>query len=141
MNTIDVSKFPVCRVKCKSCPFGENGDPHVRRTVEARLLSVSQTCHSSGLIHGRPDTHICRGARDHQLLIMYRLGAIEAPTDEAGSGISIYAVGDTETENTEPRNVRILATGEEIPEGFEHIGSIVLPAMKAIHIFMEPEQE
>lgn len=51
--------------------------------VEDRLLQVSQTCHSTGVLHGKLDTHICRGARDHQIQILFRLGFLEAATDEA----------------------------------------------------------
>lgn len=79
----DVSNMPVMRHKCHSCPFGPNGAADVRATVEARLLTVSQTCHSTGAVKGKPDTHLCRGARDVQLKVMHRLGVISAPTDAA----------------------------------------------------------
>lgn len=82
-KTRDVSSMPVMRRKCSTCPFGPNGAKNVRATVEARLLTVSQTCHSTGAAHGRRDTHICRGARDFQLKIMHGLGVISAPTDAA----------------------------------------------------------
>lgn len=82
-NVIDCSAMPVMKAKCKTCPFGPNGDPELRAMVTSRLLQVSQSCHSTGLVRGKPDTHICRGARDVQNDLMFKLGIIEAPTDEA----------------------------------------------------------
>jgi len=84
MRTRDVSNMPVMQSNCETCPFGPNGDPHLRATVEARVISTaSQTCHHTGSIHGKPDTHLCRGARDFQIQIFYRMGILDAETDEA----------------------------------------------------------
>lgn len=81
-RAFNVVDMPVCVVMCKTCPFGTDGDLGLRNSVTSRLLSVSQTCHSTGVAIGkRRDTHICRGARDWQLTIMHRLGVISAPTD------------------------------------------------------------
>ena len=72
------------KVRCDTCPFNPEGSHEVRLKVMERVLNVgSQTCHTSGLKYGRPDTHLCRGARDFQLQIFYRNGFLEAPTDEA----------------------------------------------------------
>lgn len=71
-------------VRCKSCPFNKGGCQEVRETVMARIMTMaSQTCHSTGAAHGRPDTHLCRGARDVQLKVFCGLGVIKEPTDAA----------------------------------------------------------
>ena len=80
---IDVTTFPVMLERCATCPFNEGGDRHLRQTIEARSLNVSQTCHHTGAIHGKPDTHLCRGARDFQLQMFFRMGFLSAATDEA----------------------------------------------------------
>lgn len=75
--------MPVMSASCPTCPFGPHGDLGVRAKVEERCTSQgSQICHHPRL-HGRKETHLCRGARNHQLVIYHRLGVIEAPTDEA----------------------------------------------------------
>lgn len=79
----NITGMPVMKAKCKSCPFGDNGDLGLRVKIELRLLQVSQTCHSTGVAVGKKDTHICRGARDWQLMILYRMRILKAPTDEA----------------------------------------------------------
>ncbi len=84
MKTRDVSNMPVMQSNCETCPFGPNGDRYLRSTIEQRVMfTASQTCHHTGSIHGKPDTHLCRGARDYQLQIFYRLGILDAETDEA----------------------------------------------------------
>lgn len=71
----DISAFEVNKDRCHACPFGENGLDIVRWRVEKRCLSASQICHST-------DSTLCRGARDYQLQIFYRMGFLAAPTDE-----------------------------------------------------------
>lgn len=71
----DICNYEVNKKKCHSCPFGENGDDLIRSKVEQRCLDSSQICHST-------DSTLCRGARDYQLTIFYRLGFLAAPTDE-----------------------------------------------------------
>lgn len=83
MKARDISGMPVKKIMCESCPFGPNGCQEVRATVEERLFQVSQTCHSTGAVHGKKDTHVCRGARNFQLQILHRLGFLESPSDEA----------------------------------------------------------
>lgn len=46
------------------------------------MREASQICHHPRL-HGHTETHLCRGARDHQLVVFHRMGVIDAPTDEA----------------------------------------------------------
>ncbi len=80
----DVSTMPVMAAKCRTCPFGPAGDPELRSRIERTVLTAaSQTCHHTGVIHGKPDTHLCRGARDLQLQFFHRLGFLPAPTDQA----------------------------------------------------------
>lgn len=79
----NIAGMPTMPAMCHTCPFGPNGDHDLRARIESRLLTVSQTCHSTGAVHGAPDTYVCRGARDWQQMILYRLGFLEAPTDEA----------------------------------------------------------
>lgn len=69
--------------KCATCPFNENGDKALRNAVLSKtLLQASQICHHPAL-SGKPETHLCRGARDEQLTLLFRMRLIEAPTDEA----------------------------------------------------------
>ena len=80
----DITGMPVNKKMCSTCPFGPNGVQEIRQKVEKRCLSkASQTCHHSGGTEGKPDTRLCRGARDLQLMFFYRLGVISEPTDEA----------------------------------------------------------
>lgn len=78
-----ITGWPVMRVKCPSCPFRDGGDIQIRNNVLRRTnLQASQICHHP-VVHGKRETHLCRGARDEQLTILFRLGFIPAPTDEA----------------------------------------------------------
>ena len=69
--------------KCTTCPFGENGDRRLAANVLDRtLFQSSQICHHP-VLHGKNETHLCRGQRDEQLELLYRMGWIEEPTDAA----------------------------------------------------------
>jgi hypothetical protein len=86
-RTRDISNWPVMQAQCSTCPFlkderGRYREPELAAKVESRLLSTSQLCHHPRL-HGKPETHLCRGARIWQLTIFYRLGVISEPTDQA----------------------------------------------------------
>jgi hypothetical protein len=74
--------IPVMQAKCATCPFREGADLRLRADLQARLLERSQLCHHPKL-HKKRSTHLCRGARDEQLTMMYRLGVLEQPTDQA----------------------------------------------------------
>ncbi len=79
----NIKDFPVMKSRCTSCPFNPKGDRQVRAMVEARSLKEgSQICHHPRL-YGKKETHLCRGARDHQLVIFHRLGIIKSATDRA----------------------------------------------------------
>ena len=77
----------VMKKKCPTCPFRKNAKGHydvpwLAMELEATLLNVSRICHHPRL-HGSRETHLCRGGRDQQLEIFYRMRFINAPTDEA----------------------------------------------------------
>lgn len=89
MNPTNIENFPVMKTKCATCPFrvderGRNPDVSLVNSVTGRLLESSQICHHPRL-KGKTETHLCRGARDWQLTIFFRLGFLSAPTDEAWS--------------------------------------------------------
>jgi hypothetical protein len=81
--------LPVMPVKCATCPFREGSKTEFLRDYLSKAsLENARICHSTGRNNafnkrtGRPD-HICRGSRDFQLQIFYRMGFLSAPTDEA----------------------------------------------------------
>jgi len=80
--------MPVMVVQCPTCPFREDEDgrpinPDVMTSVMSRVLEeASQICHHPRT-KGKKQTHLCRGARDFQLTVLFRMGFLEAPTDEA----------------------------------------------------------
>jgi hypothetical protein len=75
--------WSVMKSKCASCPFGANGDPELAANVLNRtLFQSSQICHHPRL-HGKRETHLCRGQRDEQLVLLQRMGLIEDATDAA----------------------------------------------------------
>src|ERR1700752_2316093 len=84
----NTSGWPVMQRQCPTCPFrvnekGRHADPVlVARIEEQCLTEASQICHHPAL-SGRKETHLCRGARNFQLQIFYRLGFLKAPTDAA----------------------------------------------------------
>jgi len=83
-----IADFPVCAAQCSTCPFrvdasGRHPDPQLVSRIQLRCLTeASQICHHPRL-QGKPETHLCRGARDYQLQIFHRLGLLDTPTDAA----------------------------------------------------------
>lgn len=81
--------LPVMKRCCPTCPFHAGGWTHVRGLLEERSMTATPICHSTGpeaLKKGRSwikQEHACRGARDLQLQLMFRLGVIKEPTDES----------------------------------------------------------
>lgn len=64
--------------RCITCPFNDGADAHLRASVESRVMTqASQLCHET------ENTTLCRGARDFQLQIFFRMGFLSAPTDAA----------------------------------------------------------
>ena len=100
--------------KCKYCPFHEMnlGQREIANKVRERCITeASQICHHPRL-SGKKETHLCRGARDYQQQIFYRIGVIDAPTDEA------WERKLTTTENTW---IEAYLNGEELEESFDKI--------------------
>ena len=88
MPVSDTSDYPLMKKRCSTCPFntnerGRHPCPELVDKIQRRCLSeASQICHHPRL-GGKPETHLCRGARDFQLLMFYRMGLLDKPTDEA----------------------------------------------------------
>ncbi len=83
MRKRNTKGWPVMPAKCKTCPFGPNGDPQLAHAVLDRtLFQSSQICHHP-VLKKKKETHLCRGQRDEQLVLLHRMGWIEEPTDEA----------------------------------------------------------
>lgn len=88
MKIDNIKGMPVMRKQCATCPFrdGPNGRPIdcglVAKVQERVLTTGSQICHHPRT-KGKKQTHLCRGARDFQLNVLYRVGFLEAPTDAA----------------------------------------------------------
>ena len=86
--TIDISDYPVMSTKCVTCPFrtndkGRHPDGSLVAQIQKKCFSEgSQICHHPRLSN-QNQTHLCRGARDFQLEIFYRIGVIDEPTDAA----------------------------------------------------------
>jgi hypothetical protein len=68
--------------QCKTCPFRAGGDLELQGQVISRLLETNQICHAPRLVKKR-ETHLCRGARDWQLQVFFRLGVLEEESDAA----------------------------------------------------------
>ncbi|MBW4595507.1 MAG: hypothetical protein KME46_22030 [Brasilonema angustatum HA4187-MV1] len=83
-----MADYPVMKAKCATCPFrtnesGRHPAPEVVTRIQQTVLTeASQLCHHPRQ-SGKPENHLCRGARDFQLQIFYRMGFLPAPTDEA----------------------------------------------------------
>ena len=88
----NIQGMPVMVSQCSSCPFREDGDIELRNAVLSRtLLQASQVCHHPRL-HGKKETHLCRGSRDFQLVLLHRMGFLAEPTDEAFKSASKKAI-------------------------------------------------
>jgi len=78
---------PVNKEMCATCPWRE-GSPyaHLRGYLETASLKTSRLCHSTGsnAINentGKPE-RLCRGSRNFQLNLFYRIGFLKKPTDK-----------------------------------------------------------
>ena len=76
--------------KCATCPF-RVGSPYAYLLHDLKhcaLTQASRICHSTGSNNainrrtGKPQA-LCRGARDVQLQMFYKLGFLPEPTDKA----------------------------------------------------------
>lgn len=87
MSCWNVKNWPVMQAQCPTCPFrtdarGRHADPELVGRIQTQILTeASQICHHPSL-SGQRETHLCRGARDFQLMIFHRLGVLKAPTDQ-----------------------------------------------------------
>lgn len=83
MRTRNTKGWPVMPAKCRTCPFNETGDKRLAAAVLDRtLFKSSQICHHP-VLDGKKETHLCRGQRDEQLVLLHRMGLIDEPTDAA----------------------------------------------------------
>jgi hypothetical protein len=82
-SKINIADWHVMPAQCRTCPFGEHGDKELmNQVIQRTALQCSQICHHPALT-GKPETHLCRGARDYQLQLLHRMGLIDEATDEA----------------------------------------------------------
>jgi hypothetical protein len=91
------TETPIMKARCKTCPFN-SPDSKLANKVQLRVMTqASQLCHSTRVAN-KPETHLCRGARDYQLEIFYRLGVIAEPTDGSWTNkarqLGINSAGD-----------------------------------------------
>jgi len=85
------AKYPVRKRNCKTCPWLEGQAEEwacLKPMLMDRALHSTPLCHSTGKALTRHNgerlkAHVCRGARDFQLELWYRMGFLSAPTDEA----------------------------------------------------------
>jgi len=94
MKKKDVRNWLVMAHQCATCPLrqdeqGRYPDEGLAQMVIVRgMTEVSQICHHPRM-HGKPETHLCRGARDFQLQLFHRPGFLSEPTPE---GLAMTAV-------------------------------------------------
>ena len=106
-----IDGWQVRKAKCPTCPFrtderGRHRDPHlVGRIQEQCLKKASQICHHPAL-YGKPQTYLCRGARDFQLEIFYRLGLLKEPSDAAWKRV-YEKIKRKKTERSCPKNTSL----------------------------------
>lgn len=92
-RSTSVKSWPVMPTKCPSCPFNPGGDKRLVASIMARtIMQAAQVCHHPR-VHGKKETRICRGQRDEQLTILFRMELIPAPTDAAFKEISDQLLG------------------------------------------------
>ncbi len=90
MGIVKGCDLPLRATQCETCPYRE-GSPyaHFQKSLVPGVLTDNTTiCHSTGSNNAvkyrtGKKPHLCRGARDLQLIHMFALHVIEAPTDEA----------------------------------------------------------
>lgn len=105
MKTVKTTDTPLRCTMCKTCPF-RLGSPYgyLKEQLMTSALSESRICHSTGSNSINAKTgiksHLCRGARDFQLIFMAGLGVIASPTDEAWNearrtiGLEVTTIAD-----------------------------------------------
>jgi hypothetical protein len=91
---------------CRTCIFRRDGNqvdlrPGRHAEIQAYLArGTPHVCHTpaDGQPRGTADDYSCRGGRDFQLTLWYRMGLISAPTDAALEA----AMKASETEEVQP---------------------------------------
>jgi hypothetical protein len=78
---INASTMEVQVKPCKSCPFA--GEEPIELPVETQIEINKNLTNSTHLCHSSNNRLICRGGRNLQLKIFYRMGWISEPTDES----------------------------------------------------------
>lgn len=82
----NISTLPVNSTMCRTCPFAQSHEQAIalQNTIIDRMLDDggSQICHGTEGPNRKPRT-LCRGAREHMLVLFYRMGFIDEATDEA----------------------------------------------------------
>lgn len=86
-RSYNCSEMPVMAKQCSTCVFSTDARgqwvyPDLADMVEKRMMSCSQICHAPAL-KGKKQTHLCRGTRDRQIDILYKMGFLAEPTDAA----------------------------------------------------------
>lgn len=72
-----IGGFKVNKVRCETCPFSDGGCLPVRAKVEQRAMTEgSQMCHSTD------NKTLCRGARDFQIQMFFRMGFLKEESDK-----------------------------------------------------------
>ena len=144
-----MNQVPIRKAQCKTCPFRSDGWTEVRALLERRALTeATPICHSTGRALVRHNgeklkAHLCRGARNYQLTIFYRLGVIAAPTDEAWKEKldhmekeKSFQVGDTVTWTSQAGGKSKTKTGKVViivPAG-KLLGEIPLGGFRFRHL-------
>lgn len=82
MRKRNTKGWPVMPAKCSSCPFSMADRSFANAVLDRTLFQSSQICHHP-VLHGKKETHLCRGQRDEQLVLLHRMGWIEEATDAA----------------------------------------------------------
>lgn len=89
MRASPTKTLPVNAHSCATCPFREDGWTHLRDFLQQRALTEgTPICHSTGkALVSRAKrlgkARLCAGARQFQIDIFFRIGFLEAPTQEA----------------------------------------------------------
>ena len=85
--SVNSKNMPTRAHHCATCPFSDTGWTHVRPLLTERALTAATPiCHSTGkdaLVKSQGPRQLCRGARDLQIQFFYRIGFLDAPTEEA----------------------------------------------------------
>ncbi|WP_347990312.1 hypothetical protein [Methylomonas sp. AM2-LC] len=110
---INIQNWLVMKCMCQTCPFNKHENikdqsPEIANMVRSRCLTkASQICHHPRM-HGKKESHLCRGARDFQLEIFSLLGVISEPTDAAWK--EAYEQLQSNTKKQEKEVCHVLAT-------------------------------